>query len=308
MSALMSTGNFPQNLRPGIRAFFGAAYKAYDTKYDKLLDVKQAEARAYEETVAVTTLGLPQVKSEGAPVVYDAGAQSYSTRMRHVQYGLAFAVTEENVEDGIALKVGQTFAENMKLNMMRAREIIAANTYANGFSVGSGLGMEGGDGAALFSNAHPIVGGANLSNVPSSAASLSEAALEQMVIDVQAFKDNRGQLIMVRPDKLIIPTALQFTAERILGSILRSGTNDNDLNALRNLGMLPGGIVVDPYLTVSATNWFVKTDQPGLVFLNRKDISMSDDNEFDTENMKFKALMRFSTGWDDFRAAYGVNA
>jgi hypothetical protein len=302
--AIISTGSFPQDLRPGIRMWFGSAYKIYDTKYDKTHDVKVPDDRAYEEDVMMSTLGLAQTKTQGAPVQYDAANQLFTTRYTHVQYGLGFVITQEMMEDGIALKMGKVFSEAMKLSMLRSREIIAAGTYINGFS--SSYQMDGGDGVQLFSNAHPSPSG-NLTNVPSSAASLSEAALEQMVIDVMNYKDNRGQLIMVKPDKLIIPLNLQFTAHRILNSVLQSHTADNAINALKDMGMLPGGVVVNPYLT-STTNWFVRTDQPGINYFNRKDISMSDDNEFDTENGKFKALMRLSVGWSDWRAAYGVNA
>lgn len=300
----ISTGLFPQDLRPGIRMWFGSAYKLYDTKYDKILDVKVPDDRAYEEDVMMSNLGLAKVKTQGAPVAYDSGNQLFTTRYPHIQYGLGFVITEEMLEDGIALKMGKIFAESMKQSMLRSREIIAANVYVNGFT--STALMDGGDGVALFSASHPTAGD-SFSNVPSSAASLSEAALEQMVIDVMNYKDNRGQLIAVRPDKLIVPLALQFTAHRILNSVLQNNTADNAINALRDMGMLPGGVVVNPYLT-SSTNWFVKTDQDGLNFFNRKDITMSDDNEFDTNNGKFKALMRLSVGWSDPRAGYGVNA
>lgn len=300
----ISTGLFPQDLRPGIRMWFGAAYKLYDTKYDKILDVKVPDDRAYEEDVMMSNLGLAQLKSQGAPVAYDSGNQLFTTRYPHIQYGLGFVITEEMLEDGIALKMGKIFAESMKQSMLRSREIIASNVYVNGFT--SSAVMDGGDGVQLFSSAHPTPQG-NFSNVPTSPASLSEAALEQMVIDVMNYKDNRGQLIAVKPDKLIIPIALQFTAHRILNSVLQNNTADNAINAIRDMGMLPGGVVVDPYLT-STTNWFVKTDQDGLNFFNRKDITMSEDNEFDTNNGKFKSLMRLSVGWSDPRAGYGVNA
>jgi hypothetical protein len=304
MSGLISTGSFPQDLRPGIRMWFGSAYKLYDTKYDKILDVKVPDDRAYEEDVMMNTFGLAQVKTQGAPVEYDTSNQFYSTRYDHIQYGLGFVITQEMMDDGIALKLGEVFSKAMKQSMLRSREIIGANVYVNGFS--SSYLMQGGDGVALFSASHPTSAG-NLSNVPSAPASLSEAALEQAVVDIMNYKDNRGQLIMTKPDKLIVPLALQFTAARILDSVLQSNTANNNINALRDLGMIPGGVVVNPYLT-SASNWFIKTDEPGLNFFNRKDITLSDDNEFDTENGKFKALMRLSVGWSDWRAGYGVNA
>lgn len=302
--AIMSTGSHPQDLRPGVHMWFGAAYKMYETKYDKILDVKQADDRAYEEDVMMSNLGLPQVKTQGAAVQYDNGNQLWSIRYPHVQYGLGFAITQEMMDDGIALKKAQIYAEALKQSMLRGREIQAANVYANGFSVPTST--EGGDGVAVFSNAHPTPAG-NFSNVPSSAGTVAEATIEQACIDIGNYKDNRGNLIFVRADKIIVPLNLQFTVHRILNSVLRSGSSDNDINAIRDMGMLPGGVVVDPYLT-STTNWFIKTDQQGANFYNRKDIVLSDDNEFDTENAKFKGLMRFSVGVSDPRAVYGVNS
>lgn len=304
--AIMNTGNFPQDLRPGIRMWFGAAYKMWDTKYDKMFDVKIPDDRAYEEDVMLSTLGLAQVKSQGAPVTYDSGNQLYTSRLTHIQYGLGFVLTEEMREDGVALKMAEEFSNATKLSMLRSREIISAAGYANGFSSNPGIDSGTGDGVNLFASTHPTPAG-NQSNVPTTPATLSEASLEQMINDIRLFKDNRGQIIDCMPDKIIIPVQLQFTAERILKSVLRSGTNDNDVNAIRNMGYLPGGVLINPYLT-STTNWFVRTNQPGAVFFNRKDISMSDDNEFDTENLKMKALMRFSVGVTDWRSVYGVNA
>jgi len=199
--------------------WFGAAYKLYDTKYDKMLDVKTPDDRAYEEDVMMSNLGLASVKTQGAPVAYDSGNQLFTTRYPHIQYGLGFVITEEMLEDGTALKMGEIFAKSMKQSMLRSREIIAAGVYINAFS--SSVKMDGGDGVQLCSSAHPTAA-ANHSNVPAAAGSLSEATLEQMVIDVMAYADNRGQLIAVRPDKLIIPVALQFTAHRVLNSVLRA--------------------------------------------------------------------------------------
>ncbi len=300
----MSTGIFPQDLRPGIRMWFGSEYKLYSTIYDKILDVSVPDSRAYVEDVAMSTLGLPQVKTEGAPVTYDSGNQLYSTRYRHVAYALGFNITQELMEDGDALKAGQKMASALKLNMLRAREIISAGVYYNGFSASTTV--EGQDGVALFSASHPTPAG-NLTNVPTNPAALSEASIEQMVIDVALFKDNRGQIIHCLPKKIIVHPNNQFNARRVLGSVLRSGTADNDVNALKDMGMLSSDdVIVDPYLT-STTNWFVRTDQPGLNFFNRKDITLDDDNEFDTNNMKFKGIMRLSVGHSDFRSAYGIN-
>lgn len=302
--SIMSTGSFPQDLRPGIRMWFGAAYKNYDTKYDKILDVKIPEDRAYEEDVMMSNLGLALVKPQGASVQYDNGQQMYSTRYDHIQYGLGFIITQEMMDDGIALKSAKIFSESLKDSLLRTREIIAANVYNNAFN--TAIQMDGGDNQCLGSNAHPTPAG-NFSNVPVTAASLSEASLEQAHIDVQNYLDNRGQRIMVQADRLIIGIPLQFTATRILKNVNRPATADRDINAQVEMGLLKGGIVVDPFLT-STTNWHLKTDQSGLNLFNRKDISLSEDGEFDTENMKTKGLMRLSVGWSDPRAGYFVNA
>lgn len=299
----MSTGTFPQDLRPGIRMWFGAAYENYQTEYDKILDVKVPEDRAYEEDATLSGLGLTPVKTQGAPVIYDSGNQLYSTRYPHITYGLGFAITMEMLEDGIALKKAEIYTKSLKQSMLRTREIIAANVYVNAFT--SGATMDGGDGVQLCSSAHPTPAG-NQSNVPTTAASLSEAGLEQAAIDIAGYKDNRGVIIKVQPKTLVIPKELAFSAKRILASPLRSGSADNDINALRDMGII-SNVVVDHYLT-STTNWFVRTDQEGLNFFNRKDMELSDDNEFDTENAKFKGIMRFSCGWSDWRSIYGVNA
>lgn len=298
----MSTGTFPQDLRPGIRMWFGAAYANYETEYDKILDVKIPDDRSYEEDVMSSGLALTPVKTQGAPIIYDSGSQLFSIRYPHVTYGLGFAITMEMLEDGIALKKAEIFTRSLKQSMLRTREIIAAGVYTGSFSTPTST--EGGDGAAICSASHPTPAG-NQSNVPSSAASLSEAAIEQAAIDIGGFKDNRGVVIKVLPKTLVIPKELAFNAKRILASPLRSGSADNDINALRDMGIIEN-VVVDHYLT-STTNWWVRTDQDGLNFFNRKDMELSDDNEFDTENAKFKGIMRFSTGCSDWRSLYGVN-
>lgn len=302
--ALLTTSTIPENLRPGIRAWFGAYMNTYETIYDKIFDVKVPDARAYEEDVTLSALGLPKVKTQGADVSYDAGQQLYVTRYEHVQYGLGFVITEEAIEDGVALKLAQTFAENLKLNMLRGREIFTEAVLDNAFA---SVYMQGGDGVCLGSSAHPTAA-ANFSNVPTSPATLSEASLEQAVIDISLFTDNRGLLLHCRPEKIQIHPNNMFTAQRILASTLRSNTTANDVNAIKDMGILSADkVVVQPYQT-STTNWFVRTDQPGLIMFNRKDITLSEDNAFDSNNLKTKGLMRMSAGWSDPRAIYCVNS
>ena len=300
----MSTGAFPQDLRPGIRAKFGHAYKAYATIYDRILEVKVPEDRAYEEDVMESGLTLPQVKPQGSAVTYVAGQQLYSIRYPHIQYGLGFAITQEMMDDGVGEKKGMVYAAALKLNMLRGREIQAANVYANGFSTSTTT--EGGDGSAWFSSSHTTPAG-NQTNIPATANTLAESSLEQAHIDIGSFKDNNNNLIFCRAEKLVVPLNLEFTATRILKNLtMRPGTADRDINAQVEMGMAPE-IVVDPYLS-STTNWFIGTDQPGRIFWNRKDIILSDDNEFDTENAKFKGLMRFSVGVSDWHTGYGVQS
>jgi hypothetical protein len=304
MAGIITTGLTPENLRPGIREAYGMAYQEKPTVYDKILEVLKPSDRAYEETFMMSSMGLPQVIEEGDDVKFQNGQQMYTTRLRHVQYGLGFIITQLAMEDGVAIDLGEAYSKALKMNMLRARDIIATQVYSNGFSTPTNI--EGGDGTALFNNAHPTVTG-NQSNVPVTAATLSEATVEQAITDISLFKDNNGQIINCLPTKLIIHPNNKFTARRILGSPLRSGTADNDINAVRDLGDLSAeDVVVDPYLS-STTAYFFRTDQPGLVFYNRKDMVLSDDNDWDTENMKFKGLMRFSCGHEDWRAGYGVN-
>lgn len=304
MAGIINTGSFPQDLRPGIHGFFGAAYPDFIANFDRILDVKEADERAYEEDVMIAGLGLAVTKPQGSPVSYDSGSQEWSVRYPHIVYGLGFQITQEMMEDSTALKMGKVFSESLKKAMMKTREVVAANVLNNGFS--SSYLMQGGDGVQLFSNAHPTRTG-NQTNVPATIASLSEASLEQAIIDITNQTDTRGTRIHTQAKKLIVPNALQFQAARILRSPLQSNSADNNINVLKSDDRFPEGIIMDPYLT-SATGYFIKTDVEGANFFNRKEMMLTDDNDFDTTNMKFKGLMRFSVGWTDWRCYYGVNA
>lgn len=301
-TSIITTGVNPANLRPGIRMTFGQSYENIGTMYDKMFEVKIPDARAFEEDIMMSTFGLASVKPEGATSVYDIGGQMYVTRYVHVQYENGFVISQEALEDSVALKLGEVYAKALKDSMIRTREIIPANFIANVFGT-----SKTGDGVSVCNSAHPVAGGLSFSNVPTSPATLSEAAIEQACIDIRLFTDNRGLLINVMPDKIIIHPNNEFQAHRVLDSVLQNNTANNAVNVLRSTGRIPGGIVVNPYLT-STTNWFVTTDRPGMVFFNRKDITLSDDNDFSTENMLFKALMRFSVGCSDARSIYGVNS
>lgn len=305
--AIMSSNTFPQDLRPGVHMWYGTSHENYPAVYDRILDVQEAGKAgtlAYEEDVMISGLGLPQVRPEGSPSDYDVGKQLYSTRYVHVEYSKGFAITRIMMQDGIALKNGELFAKDLKQNMLKARDIVATNVYVGGFSPPTST--QGGDGVAWFSASHVTPAG-NQSNVPTLAATLSESSLEQMHLDVGQYKNKRGTLIYARAQKLIIPQTLQFTAARILKNTDRPGTADRDINAQVVLGMQPE-VVVNPYLDSSSTShWYVGTDQRGRCFYNREDMTLSNDSEFDTDNMKFKGTMRFSCGQSDFLCGYGVN-
>lgn len=306
---LITTGDFAQNLRPGINTWAGLTYESFPTLYDKMFDVEEGEARAYQEDVMSSTLGLALVKPQGSPISYDKGEQAWSVRYTHVMYALGFIITLEAIEDGTGIKLAEVHTKALTESMLKTRETICANVLNNAFTAGNtmadfGTGL-GGDGVILASSAHPTRSG-NQSNVPVTPADLSEAALEQAIIDITNFVNDRGLRIMAVPKKIIVPNALQFTIDRILKSPLRSGTADNDINALREKGVFSDGIVMNPYLS-SSTAYFIKTDIKGLKFINRKDIMVSDDNDFDTTNAKFKGIMRFAQGWTDWRSIYCVN-
>lgn len=301
MAGLINTGSFPQDLRPGIKMVFGDAYKDWDSKYDKIFETRSSD-RNYEEDMLVPGFGLVPEMSEGSAVSYDSSQQGITPRYRHLQYGLGFIITQNMVDDGIALGNAAKWTKRLKFSALRTKEIVAANILNRAFN--SSYVMNGGDGKELCATDHPTLNGSQRNEL-SVAADLSEAALEQAIIDIMDTVDHRGVRIMLQPKKLIIPTALVMEAERIVKSNLRVGTADNDLNAIKSLNFLPEGVLVNPYLTDSDA-WFITTDAPeGLVYYNRKDMTLSVDNDFETDNLKTKVVFRCSFGWSDFKGIFG---
>jgi len=299
MSGVITSSSFAKALWPGVNAWYGKSYKDYPEEWSQLFE-KNTSRKAYEEDVGISSFGLANAKSEGAPIQYDSDRQGYTSRYNHVVYALGFIITREIYEDDQYDVVGKRKANALARSMRQTKEIIGANV----FNRATTSGYTGGDGVTLLSAAHPNVAGGTFSNKPSTDADLSEAALEQANIDIADLRDDRGLLIAAKPKKLVIAPSNMFEAKRILGSDGRVATTNNDLNALKTMGIIPE-VVVNHYLTDSDA-WFVLTDvNDGLKYFERRGDAFEMDNDFDTENAKFKATARYSFGWTDPRGVYG---
>lgn len=296
---IITTGNFAKDLVPGVKAWYNTKYKEYPIEYLDIFE-KNVSTRAFEEEVGVTGFGLAQIKTEGDSIAYDDQSQGFINRYTHVTYGMGFIITREMYEDGIAVTVALRRASALAFSIRQTKEIVCANVLNRAFNSAYTMGTNS-DGKELCASDHPNKSGGTWRNELAVAADLSEAALEQACIDVAAFKTDRGLTIAIRPRKLIIPPALEFDAYRILKSIGRVDTANNDVNALRASGKIPDGVAVNHYLTDSDA-WFIKTDCPdGLKYFERRPDSFAEDNDFSTENAKFKSTTRFSVGWSDSR-------
>lgn len=301
MSGVITSSSFSKLLWPGLNAIYGKAYNDYPVEWDKLFE-KNTSDKAYEEDVGLSPLGLAQVKSEGASITYDTERQGFTSRYNHVVYGLGFIITREIYEDDQYAKVGAQKAKALARSLRQTKEIVAANIYNRAFTAG----YVGGDGIVLCSTAHLNVAGGTYSNKAATDSDLSEAALEQAVIDIAGYRDDRGLLIAAKPEKLVIPYQLQFEAKRILGADGRVGTDLNDPNVLKDMGLF-SQVVVNHYLSSTGSDdWFILTNvKDGLKYFERRADQFEQDNDFDTENAKFKATARYSFGWSDPRAIYG---
>lgn len=299
MSGIITSSSFAKLLWPGLNSIYGKAYNDYPVEWDKLFE-KNSSDRAYEEDLGHSSFGLASVKNEGAPITYDTERQGFTSRYNHVVYALGFIVTREIFEDDQYGKVGAQKAKALARSMRQTKEIVGANIYNRAFD----SNYKGGDGVELISASHPNVAGGTFSNKISTAADLSEAALEQAVIDIAGFRDDRGLLIAARPEKLVIPYQQTFEAKRILGADGRVGTDLNDPNVLKDMGLF-GNVVINHYLT-DPDAWFILTNvKDGLKYFERRGDQFEMDNDFDTENAKFKATARYSFGWSDPRSIYG---
>ena len=300
MSAgVITSSSFAKLLWPGLNAIWGKEYNDYPVEWDKLFE-KNSSDRAYEEDLGLSSFGLANVKAEGAPITYDTERQGFTSRYNHVVYALGFIITREIYEDDQYGKVGAQKAKALARSMRHTKETVGANIYNRAFN----SSFVGGDGVSLINANHPNVSGGTFSNQIAVASDLSEAALEQAVIDIAGFRDDRGLLIAAKPEKLVIPYQLQFEAARILGADGRVGTDLNDPNVLKDRGIF-SNVVTNHFLT-DPDAWFILTNvKDGLKYFERRGDQFEMDNDFDTENAKFKATARYSFGWSDPRAIYG---
>lgn len=295
----ITTGNHPKSLWPGIKAFFGKTYAEKPMVCDMVF-TKATSDKAYEEVVEDTGFGLAPVKPEGQAVSYDTDTQGYVTRYTNVTYGLGAIITQEAIEDNQYENVASRKAAKLARSMRQTKENVHANVLNRGFNAA----FPGGDGKELLATDHPTIAG-NQSNELAVAADLSEASLEDLLILIRLARDSRGLRIQLEGQKLVVPPQLAFEATRIVSSVNQSGTANNDLNAMKAMGMLPGGICVWDYLTDDDA-FFVTTDAPeGLSSFQRRAMQLTQDNDFDTTNARMKATERYSVGWSDWRGVFG---
>jgi phage major head subunit gpT-like protein len=294
----IDSGNFAKLLYPGLNAIYGNEYKEFPVEYTDLFDTFKS-TRAYEEDIGVVGLGLAQQKPEGQAVSFDEEEQAFITRYSHLVWALGFIITREMYEDDQYGYIGKRKAGALAFSARQTKEIVGANVYNRAFN----SSYTGGDGVSLVSASHPNWSGGTWSNQPSVASDLTEAALEQAMIDIGKWTNDRGLRIAVQAKTLHIPVDLQYDAERLLMTPYRVGTADNDINTIK--GMFPGGAKVNHYFT-DTNAWFIRTNiKDGMKYFQRRPMEFTIDNDFDTENAKYKYTERYSVGWTDPRAVYG---
>lgn len=288
-----------KELLPGLNALFGLEYKKYENEHTEIYETESSE-RSFEEEQKLSGFGAAPVKSEGSAITYDNAQEAFTARYTHETVAMGFAITEEAMEDNLYDSLSARYTKALARAMAYTKQVKAASLLNTGFT-----SFQSGDGVTLFSTAHPTVSGTTNSNRPAVDIDLNETALEQAVIDIAAFKDERGLLIAARPRKLIIPPALMFVATRLLETDLRVATADNDINALRSNGSIPGGYAVNHYFT-DADAWFLTTDVPnGMKHFERTAMTTAMDGDFDTGNVRYKARERYSFGVSDPLGIYG---
>tara|TARA_R100001594_G_scaffold150490_1_gene211902 strand:- start:459 stop:1358 length:900 start_codon:yes stop_codon:yes gene_type:complete len=294
----MNRAQFAKQLEPGLNTLFGLEYKQYPEQWRSAFDYNTSK-KAFEEDVLLEGFGAAPSKSEGGGVSYDVAAEAWTSRYDHTTYAIAFSITEEAVEDGLYGSIANRYVKASARSMAHTKEITAANVLNNGFD----SGYTGGDGKELLATDHPTRSG-NQSNELATAADFNETSLEQLLINISDMKDERNIPIAASGQALIIPTALAFEADRVLNSPGRSGTADNDLNAVS--GVLPGGIIVMQRLT-DTDAFFIKTDVPdGLKMFQRRSMKKGMEPDFETGNMRYKCSERYSFGWTDWRGIFGT--
>ena len=296
----ISRAQLLKELLPGLNALFGMEYARYGEQHKEIYETETSE-RSFEEETKLSGFSAAPVKNEGSAIAYDNAQEAWTTRYNHETIALGFSITEEAIEDNLYDSLSARYTKGLARAMAYTKQVKAAATLNNGFSAS----YVGGDGVALFSTAHPLVSGGTNSNRPATAADLNETSLENAVIQIAAWTDERGLLIAAKPKKLIVPPALQFVATRLLETNLRVGTADNDINALKNNGSIPEGYTINNYLT-DTNGWYLTTDVPnGLKHFVRSPLANSMDGDFDTGNVRYKARERYSFGWSDPLGMFG---
>ena len=298
----ISRAQLVKELEPGLNALFGLEYRQYADETTQIFDTESSD-RAFEEEVMLSGFGNAAVKPEGQGVQFDDAQETFTARYTNETIALAFAITEEAIEDNLYDRLASRYTKALARSMANTKQVKAAAVLNNGFNAN----FAGGDGVALFATNHPTIAG-TFSNELAVASDLNETSLEQALIDIAAMTDERGLKIASRGMKLIIPSALQFTADRLMKSEGRTGTADNDINAVKNMGMIPEGYTVNHFLT-SNKKWFIKTDVPnGLKHFVRSPIKTSMEGDFDTGNVRYKARERYVFGFSDPRGIFGSDA
>lgn len=296
----ISRSQLLKELLPGLNALFGLEYKRYGEEHKEIYETEASE-RSFEEETKLSGFSAAPVKNEGGAISYDNAQEAFTARYTHETIALGFSITEEAIEDNLYDSLSARYTKALARAMSYTKQVKAASVLNNGFS-GSYLG---GDGVSLFSTSHPLVSGGTNSNTASTPVDLNETSLEAATIQIAAWTDERGLLIAAKPRKLVVPPALMFVATRLLDTNLRVGTNNNDINAIKNNGTIPEGYTVNHFLT-DVNAWFILTDVPnGLKHFERTPLQNSMDGDFDTGNVRYKSRERYSFGWSDPLGAWG---
>jgi hypothetical protein len=296
----ISRAQLLKELLPGLNALFGLEYARYGEEHKEIYETETSE-RSFEEETKLSGFSAAPVKNEGSAIAYDNAQEAWTARYNHETIALGFSLTEEAIEDNLYDSLSARYTKALARAMSYTKQVKAANVLNNGFS----SSYPGGDNVSLFNANHPLVSGGVNSNIPSTPADLNETSLENAVIQIAAWTDERGLLIAAKPKKLIVPPSLQFVATRLLETELRVGTNDNDVNAIKNNGSIPEGYTINHFLT-DPNAWFLTTDVPnGMKHFVRSPLANSMDGDFDTGNVRYKARERYSFGWSDPLGMYG---
>ena len=299
----ISRAQLAKELEPGLNSLFGMEYDQYNQEYSEIFSIEDSQ-KAFEEEVLIIGFGSAPTKTEGGSVDFDNATESYTARYTHDTIALAFALTEEAVEDNLYDSLGKRYTKALARSMGNTKEVKGANVLNNAFS----SSYTGGDGVSLINTAHPLAGGGSAANRATTMADLNETSLEDALIDISTFTDDRGLTISVQSSKLVVPPQLTFIADRILNSPLRSGTADNDINAIKNTGVLSGGYTVNHHLTDPDAFFLLTsvTDQgEGLKMFQRTGMETNMEPDFSTGNIRYKARERYSFGWSNWRGIYG---